>query len=75
VIEAVELCVDEGELVATCVGVFVDDTVFKAVLPMVLEGVVERDCVEVCVEDGVCVLPCVDVIEGLEDCEGLNVPE
>lgn len=73
--EAVELCVDEGEPVAACDPVLVGDTVFKAVLPMVIEDVVERDCVEVCVEDGVCVLPCVDVTEGLEDCEGLNVPE
>jgi len=67
VTEAVELCVDEGELVDTCDPVFVEDTVFKAVLSMVIEDVVERDCVEVCVEDGVCVLPCVDVTEGLED--------
>ena len=66
-IEAVELCVDEGEPVAACDPVFVDDTVFKAVLPMVIEGVVERDWVDVCMEDGVCVLPCVDVTEGLED--------
>jgi len=37
----VELCVEEGVPVAVCVRVVVGDTVIKAVLIMVTEGVVE----------------------------------
>lgn len=42
-----ELCVEDGLLVAVCVRVVVGDTVFKAVLIMVTEGVMERVCVDV----------------------------
>jgi hypothetical protein len=61
----VELCVEEGVPVAVCVIVVVGDTVIKAVLTMLTEGVMERVCVEVGDWDGDCVLPCVDVTLGL----------
>lgn len=62
-----ELCVEEGEPVAVCVRVVVGDTVFKAVLPMLTEGVVERVCIGVCDWEVDCVLPWVDVTDGLAD--------